>query len=134
MRLPSLAVDFWQLRSGEKMHREHPETFEIPAEIRRRDLQLGQAARLIFDIESEDEPGRVFVQAERMWVLVVERVGEQYVGLRTNKPAVEGEGFYLRAAAEVPFEPDHVIGIDDPPQGFVRVMLSEPPTRTWPRT
>ena len=132
LRLPSIAIDFWQLRDGEQMHREHPATFWIPDEAQRRNLRPGQAAKLIFDIEAYDEDGSVIVQGERMWVLVTERIDDQYIGLLTNKPGIDGD-FYLQAAAEVPFGPEHVIDIDEPPEEFVRIMLSEPPTRSWPR-
>jgi hypothetical protein len=46
---------------------------------------------LIFDIEAHDADGTVLVQAERMWVLVTELVEDQYIGLLTNKPGIEGD-------------------------------------------
>ena len=58
IRLPTLKRDFWTLRSGEESHRAHPEEFWIPSADERRNLQRGKAARLIFDVEVEDEQGR----------------------------------------------------------------------------
>src|SRR5258705_1093556 len=68
MRLPTLERVFWTLRSGEESHRAHPDKFWIPPLEQRSSLQRGQAARLIFDIEAEDEDGKVVVNGERMWV------------------------------------------------------------------
>jgi len=68
-----------------------------------------------------------------MYVLVSHPTGEGYMGLLTSKPQLlEPSDVYLCAAAEVYFGPEHVIDIDQPPEDFVRVMFSEPPTRTWP--
>ena len=76
MRLASFERDFWELRSGEVSHREHPDKFWLPPLAQRQHLQRGQAAKLIFEIEGEEEDGSVTVQGERMWVIVAEKVGE----------------------------------------------------------
>jgi hypothetical protein len=135
MRLPSLDRDFWQLRSGEQSHREHPDTFWLPPGEQRHSLLRGQAARLIFEIESQDETGAVHVEGERMWVIVAERVGDTYVGILDNQPATiePGEGIYLCFGAEVPFLPEHVIDIADPPAEYVAWQLGQEPERRWPR-
>ena len=57
MRLPSLEQDYWQLRSGEQLHHEHPDTFWIPPHDARAQLHIGQAAKLYFEIEAETESG-----------------------------------------------------------------------------
>jgi hypothetical protein len=135
MRLPSLAHDFWELRSAEQSHRAHPDTFWIPPLEQRQCLERGQAARLIFEVESEDEDGVVQLQGERMWVIVAERVGEGYVGILENQPAsIEpGDDVYLCFGAEVPFLPEHIIDIGEPPTEFVERLLGQAPARRWPR-
>jgi len=92
--------------------------------------------KLIFDQEGYEEDGSVTVQGERMWVIVCEQIGSRYLGMLMSKPQLlePGEGTYLRAAAEVCFGAEHVIAIDQPPDDLIRLMFSEPPTRTWPRT
>jgi hypothetical protein len=90
---------------------------------------------LIFDIESEDDAGNVVVNGERMWVTVSERIGDYYIGILENQPAsIEpSESVYLCMGAEVPFLPEHVIDIIDPPADFVEWQLSQEPSRKWPR-
>ena len=135
MRLSSFEHDFWRLRSGEQCHRESPDTFWIPPQEQRQNLQRGQAARLIFEMEGEDNDGRVRVGAERMWVIVAEKVGEVYLGILTDQPVsvVPGEDVYLCAGAEVPFLAEHVIDIEDPDPRFAAMWLDEAPVRHWPR-
>jgi hypothetical protein len=132
LRLPSLAEDFWELQSGENRHREHPERFEIPPVADRTNLERGRLAKLIFNVEVQTEAGAIEHLVERMWVLVTERVGSQYIGVLANRPQLSA-GFYLALGAEVPFGPEHVIDIDEPPDEWVRENLDEPPTRRWPR-
>lgn len=135
MRLPSFDRDFWLIRSAEQSHREHPKTFEIPPLEQRRSLGRGQAARLIFDIEGQDENGAVELQGERMWVIVAERVGDGDVGILDNQPACfePSDGLYLCFGAEVPFFPEHVIDVRDPPAEYADWQLSQEPERRWPR-
>jgi hypothetical protein len=135
MRLPKLECDFWTLRSGEESHRAHPEQFWIPPLEARRNLRRGQAARLIFDIEAEDEHGHVVAGGERMWVIVAERVGDQYIGILDNEPAClePSDTVYLCVGAEIPFAPEHVIDIADPPADYAERRLAREPRRVWPR-
>jgi hypothetical protein len=63
MRLPCLNTDGWELRSGEAAHSAHPDTFWMPPLEERQNLKIGQAARLIFDIEVEDEQGDIVMRA-----------------------------------------------------------------------
>jgi hypothetical protein len=69
----------------------------------------GQAARLMFDIEVDDE-GNLDVVGERMWVIVKEKVGDTYIGILDNQPACSDfeDGFYLCLGAEVPFLAEHI--------------------------
>src|SRR4051812_22493017 len=105
MRLPSFERDCWQVRSAEQSHREHPDTFWIPPLERRQDLKRGQSARLTFDIEGRDEGGAIELQGERMWVIVVERFGDAYIGILDDQLASIGfsANVYWCFGAEVPF-------------------------------
>lgn len=135
MRMATFADDYWQLRSGEELHRQQPDTFWIPPLADRQSLQRGQAARLIFDIEGEEEDGSVGVQGERMWVIVSERVGDTYIGILDSQPASldPADGVYLRFGAEVPFRAENVIDIAQPPAEYVEWQLRQPPERVWQR-
>ena len=134
MRLPSLETDYWQLRSAEQSHADAPDTFQIPSLDKRNSLKRGDAAKLIFDIEAEDESGRPVVGGERMWVIVAERIGEFYVGVLDSKPSLEpSDGVYLRFGAEVPFLAEHVIEIGHPPSEYSEWQLGQSPECSWPR-
>lgn len=135
LRLASLEADGWQLRSGEAQHAESPDTFWTPDAEARQGLRVGQAAKLIFDIEVLNKAGAIEVSAERMWVMVGERVAGHYVGILDNKPASfdPADDIYLAIGAEIPFGPEHVIDIDDRPDDYARWQLGQAPERCWPR-
>jgi hypothetical protein len=135
VRLAELSRDFWGLRSGEESARKSPDNFKIPSLDARKGLNRGDAAKLIFEIESEDEGGKVVLQGERIWVIVLEQVGPYYIGILDGQPAsVEpSEKVYLCFGAEVPFLPEHVIDIASPPTEYVEWQLGQEPARKWPR-
>ena len=134
MRLPSIKTDYWELRSGQNAHAQNPNDFWIPPLTKREQLIKGQAARLIFDIEVEEE-GKILVQGERMWVIVSEKIANIYIGILDNQPAClyPEENAYLRFGAEIPFLAEHIIDIANPPQDYVDWQLGQPPERVWPR-
>ena len=137
LRLPTLERNFWQLASGEKANAEHPDTFWIPEKERRENLKRGDAAKLIFELEAEHEDtGAIEIGRERMWVIVAEKIGNTYIGILDNQPAMiePADNVYLRFGAEVPFTAEHVIDIDRPPNEYIEWQLSQPPERRWPRT
>ncbi|MEL0659483.1 DUF2314 domain-containing protein [Psychromonas arctica] len=86
MRLASFDKDYWELRNGEKCHQESPESFWIPDLEKRNSLRRGDAAKLIFDIEC-DEDGKVIIQGERIFVIVSEIVGDMYMGILDSQPS-----------------------------------------------
>lgn len=131
--LPTIDRDGWELRSAEASHRANPQTFWIPPAAVRENLRRGQAAKLIFDFLGVEEDGSPSVQGERMYVIVREQVGERYIGLLIDTPQLIelSDDFYLRPAAEVPFGPEHVIDVEQPPEQVIELMFSDPPTRTW---
>ena len=135
MRLAELGRDFWELRSAERSHEDHPETFSIPPRKARENLKRGQAAKLIFDIEGTDEDGSIVVQGERMWVIVSERVGDTYVGILDAQPQClePSDDVYLCFGAEIAFQAEHVIDIDTPPEDYAESQLRQPPERRWLR-
>jgi hypothetical protein len=136
MKLPTIERDLWRLRSGELSHQASPDRFWIPDRLDRQNLRVGQAAKLIFEIYTPGMDGAASVSGERMWVIVSERVGDGYIGILDNEPASgdQSERSYLCLGAEVPFLPEHVIDIADPPSDYAQQRLSEQPSRVWPRT
>ncbi|MDJ0839651.1 MAG: hypothetical protein QNK37_24245 [Acidobacteriota bacterium] len=135
MRCPDLKRDGFELRSGEAIHVENPDTFFIPSVRERYSLEPGQFVKLIFDIETVDEDGEAMVQGERMWVLVTGKCDDFYIGMLDNDPvSVDPHGDqYLIHGAEIPFLPGHVINIEEPPDDVERLLREWKPTRVWPR-
>ena len=98
-------------------------------------MRRGQAVKLLFELEGENEDGNVERLVERMWVLVAERVGDGFIGVLDNQPAAlePTPDVYLIEGAEIPFWPEHVAVIAVPPPGWVDQRLGRPPIRRWPR-
>ena len=134
VRLPSLDNDGWELESGEQRHAAAPTQFWIPSAADRNALTRGKAVKVIFLIEGLEEDGTTSVQGERMWLLVTGRRDGYYVGLLDNSPAlVDGDDdFHLVRGAEIPFGPEHVIDIQDPPADYLAARLATPVARRWP--
>ncbi len=135
LRLAALESDFWQLRDGEQSAQQHPDTFDMPPRQLRDDLRRLDLVQLIFDIEGEDEDGAVEVLGERMWVLVAERVGRNYIGVLASKPALvdPSSNFYLRRGCEVLFAPEHAVRVEKAEAGARAARhLDREPTLRWP--
>jgi len=117
MRLPSIETDYWELRSAEAAHAKYGDEFWLPPLEERQNLKRGQAARLIFDIEINNE-GTIEIQGERMYVIVSEKIGDTYIGILDNQPACSDfeDNVYLRLGVEVPFLAEHVIDIENLPR------------------
>jgi hypothetical protein len=130
MREPDFELDGWCLEDGENLHRAAPKTFWIPELERRQSLEPGDFAKLVFQIslDSDEEP----VAVERMWVLVRQRVGNDYFGLLDNDPFCLEENDVLWSGVELPFSSRHVIDID-PADETSRAKAAEPSTQVWPR-
>lgn len=114
IRLATLDLDGWELRSGLAQHHRTPDTFYMPGEKERRALEEGDIVKLIFEIAippDEDEPDAPDTFGERMWVIVKRHVGPYYVGELNNIPVTSGEQDKLLVGAEVVFLPEHVIDI-----------------------
>lgn len=135
MRFASLDQDYWELRNAEEWHANNPNTFWIPNEDDRRGLKIGDEAKLIFDIVYELADGSLEVGGERMVVVVREIHDDGYIGFLMHEPVSvkPSENFHLCFGAEIPFGPEHVIDISQPPDNMVGVILSMKPGRVWPR-
>lgn len=117
-RLASIAEDGWTLVSAEVRQNEHPESFRIPGRIERESLRTGDAAKLLFDIETRDAGHVVDRGVDRLWVIVKGRAGMHYVGVLDSDPGI-APGLTLRPGTEVVFGPEHIIDVDHPPQTYV---------------
>lgn len=114
LRLATIDLDGYELRSGLAQHHRTPETFDMPAEKDRQALEKGDVVKLIFIIEvpaDPDDPDDDGTFGERMWVIVTGRVGPYYIGTLNNIPVTAGEQDNLFLEDEVIFLPEHVIDI-----------------------
>jgi len=107
----------WMLVSGEQHQARNP-SFSLPDRQARESLRLGDAAKLLFDIETR-VAGRVTDRGvDRMWVIVKRRVDHGYLGVLDNDPG-KAEGLDLRPGTELLFTAEHVVDINHPPRDYV---------------
>jgi hypothetical protein len=90
----SLETDGWTLASAEDRHAANPETFLIPSLEARASLRPGDAAKLLFEIETWENGQVVDRGIDRMWVIVKSRAGDRYRGVLDNDPG-HAEGLKL---------------------------------------
>ena len=135
MRFPNLEDDFWHLISGEEMHDLHPDTFSIPDRERRATRSAATprnySSRWKLKIPMMEPLKGIGSEV----VIVSEALDDGYIGVLDSDPATfDTDEFYLREGVEVPFRPEHVIGIDRPPDEYVEARFRSAPKRLWPRT
>lgn len=114
LRLATIDLDGYELRSGLAQHHRTPETFYMPEEEERQTLAEGDIVKLTFIIEipaDSEDPDDDGTFGERMWVIVTGRTGPYYIGTLNNVPATAGEQDNLFFEDEVIFLPEHVIDI-----------------------
>lgn len=131
----------WNLLDGEEIHRERPDTFEIPPIEARAALKPGQIVKLMFRIVLDPQklaanPNWTVFGArpkseltERMWVVVKRSLDDgSYVGTLDNDPASQSVARGdVRAGMEVSFDHRHVIAIHE--AALQRVVSSPPRQR-----
>jgi hypothetical protein len=114
----SIEREGWVLVSAEERHAANPETFLIPSVEKRAALVPGDAAHLLFDIQTL-EAGKILDRGvDRMWVIVKSRVGDRYLGVLDSDPG-RADGLLLEPGDEIVFGPEHVAKLDRPPREFV---------------
>lgn len=125
MRSPSLQIDGWQLLDAEEHNRAAPATFPIPTPLQREGLQIGDYAKLMFEITIESH-----MAVERMWVLVTARTESGYVGVLDNDPTEIAENDELWSGTELPFGVAHIIAIMTGDESTV-AMAGQTPRKKW---
>lgn len=113
-----IEIHGWALLSAEVREAQHPDTFRIPPRRERDALSPGDAAQLLFDIETKDGERVVDRGVDRMWVIVKRRGGNLYTGVLDSDPGC-ADGLSLREGVEVVFSAEHVVAISRPPEGYV---------------
>lgn len=113
LRLPSLELDGWELRSGVVSAESYPDTFHIPSDEERANVKRGDVVKLQFEVavESEENVDETELWGERMWVVVKGHVGPYLWGLLNNVPSFEDGHPDLKVESEIIFLPEHIIDI-----------------------
>jgi hypothetical protein len=108
LRFTNLEDDRWALLSAEARHAESPDSFEIPSADVRSALRKGDAAELLFDIETREDGQVIDRGVDRMWVVITRIEPPLYVGVLMSDPG-ESEGLDLRPGTELIFSAEHVL-------------------------
>ena len=98
----------WRLRSAEEAHVRSSETFLIPSRGVRRDLHVGDLAKLLV----EGTTGGREIVVERMWVEVTDATDGRYRGVLRNTPFL----IEIPASTVIEFGPEHVAAYASPPR------------------
>ncbi len=123
-KIPLISDAGWTLVSAEERHRMNPDTFLIPDISERSNLKVGQAVRLLFDIESRENNEVFHRGVDRMWVLVAKPLNEGYLGVLDNSPGI-AENLRLDREDVVYFEAKHVSMIDQPPKNYMAEVYAQ---------
>ncbi len=116
--MATIESDGWTLISAEDRQAEHPDTFHIPSREQRDSLARGDGAQLLFDIETRDGDRLIDRGVDRLWVIVKERTGSNYLGVLDSDPG-SAEGLNLHAGQLITFRSEHVAEIDRPPREYI---------------
>jgi hypothetical protein len=108
----------WALVSAEERAAAAPDTFQIPPRVTRESLSPGDAAKLLFDIETRKGDHVIDRGVDRMWVIVKARTEGGYIGVLDNNPGI-AENLRLREGDLVSFRPEHVANIGQPPREYL---------------
>ena len=106
MKLPTLEENHYSLISAEQMNKKFPDTFWIPSKERRENLSKGDIVKIIFEMESIEDPKEL--NAERMWVIITEKSNAFYVGKLDSFPF---DNVHIKYGQRVNFKPEHIIDI-----------------------
>ena len=108
----------WELVSAVERNEVSPDTFIIPSETIRSSLKRGDAAKILFDIETKEDGIVVDRGVDRMWVIVTSVTVTGYIGVLDSNPGY-AENLKLAQGDLIEFGADHVCEIDTPPTEYL---------------
>jgi hypothetical protein len=115
---PTIPKNGWTLLSAEERALAYPGRFQIPDLTVRRSLSPGDAAKLLFDIETRENGFVIDRGVDRMWVIVKARTEFGYLGILDSDPGVT-ENLTLRPGDLIVFGSEHVIDTGRPPHDYI---------------
>lgn len=108
--LPTFEKDGFELENGVETNKLYSETFHIPSEKEKSELEKGNIVKLTFHIQTQDDKGEVKINPERMWVIIFERDGEWFEGILDNQPFCTDQ---INPGMQVIFKLENIININD---------------------
>lgn len=96
----------WQIDDITELAKESKYTFYVPPKSVVEKLAIGNFAKVIFRFQSDDP---TIPKAERMWVEIKERKGNQFIGDLANMPRYIKD---LAIGDEIEFETQNIINTD----------------------
>jgi len=121
---PSIENNGWALMSATARNDEFPDSFRLPSSVQRESLGRGEAAQLLFDIETREDGKVIDRGVDRMWVIVIEVLPYGYRGILDSEPGT-AENLNLRSGDSIDFEAEHICKIDQPPEEYLKRKYSE---------
>jgi len=95
-------MDTYILIDGVECSQQYPDTFHVPSPDTKDHLVPGDFAKLGFEPKRADLPG------ERMWVRIIERDGDAFVGELDNTPVVLKQ---LKLGERIDFTARHILDV-----------------------
>jgi hypothetical protein len=133
MRLANLDRDHWQLKENPDWEQAVSPAF---SKTGTRQLPVGHTVKLHFEMNLLDRrSGTEHRAIEKMWVAVVDRIGDAYIGLLTNEPRLveRSDLSILFVLMEVPFCWEHIWEYQSQSDDAAAWIMTVEPNRTWPR-
>ncbi|GIU12383.1 MULTISPECIES: DUF2185 domain-containing protein [unclassified Shewanella] len=100
----------WNLENVSQIAKESPYTFYLPSNEVIKQLEIGDVVKLMFNCDVENDQGW---SAERMWVEITSREGDQFQGFLDNDPYYIPD---IKAGDELSFNSHHIMqtSLEDP--------------------
>jgi hypothetical protein len=97
----------WRLGNGVERNREFPQSFSIPSEVDKAFLWPGDHVKVMFEFRRQPRRGP---GGERMWLEVVSRKGDRFVGMAPQRSGLHSPA-RIRRSREVPRRAHHRLRI-----------------------
>lgn len=115
----------WHLENVRETAKQYPYTFYVPSEELLDVLKVGDCVRLLFVNDIKKDINRL--RAERMWVTIIQKNDDKFVGKLDNKPF---EMKQLKLGDIIHFSKYHIMSVDgkiDPIESIAEAYLD----RCW---
>lgn len=109
-----LETDFWELENL-ILRQQQPEKITLPEPGKLKNIQPGQAVKMVFLLVLQQQGQDPKIIREKMWVLVTEVTAGYLRGYLDNQPKSTAD---MASGMEVFFLPENILEISFPPQEY----------------